>query len=282
MEPKITDKFNRIRVDDSSEESEISCMMIGSIRNAVETCIVDIIVQGFKLAMEIDTGSAVAVISEIKYKRLFFKLPISKCDKTLVVVNGSKIAVVGEILVEVTLNGINAERKLIVLKTSKNFTPLLGKDWLGVFFPNWMDQFTLNSLDVSGLSASEKLLSTIKQKYLKVFEKDCTKTITGYDAELTLKSEQPIFRKAYQVPFKIKDKFLEHLDMLENQGVITSIKASEWASPVIAVMKKDREIRMVIDCKVSLNKILIPNTLSSSSGRGHFCFFGWLKICLLS
>ncbi|XP_055596035.1 uncharacterized protein K02A2.6-like isoform X2 [Uranotaenia lowii] len=48
--------------------------------------------------------------------------------------------------------------------------------------------------------------------------------------------------------------------MLEEQGVITPVGASEWASPVIAVIKKDGNIRMVIDCKVSLNKILIPNT----------------------
>uniref|UniRef100_A0A8D8CK54 (northern house mosquito) hypothetical protein n=1 Tax=Culex pipiens TaxID=7175 RepID=A0A8D8CK54_CULPI len=33
--------------------------------------------------------------------------------------------------------------------------------------------------------------------------------------------------------------------MLEKQGVITPVKASEWASPVIAVVKKDDEIRMI-------------------------------------
>ncbi|XP_062548946.1 uncharacterized protein LOC134213674 isoform X3 [Armigeres subalbatus] len=59
------------------------------------------------------------------------------------------------------------------------------------------------------------------------------------------KTEQPIFKKAYQVPYKIKDKFLEHLDMLESQGVITHIRASEWASPVIAIPKKDGDIRMI-------------------------------------
>ena len=54
--------------------------------------------------------------------------------------------------------------------------------------------------------------------------------------------------------------FNEHLDMLESLGVITPIKASEWASPVIAIVKKDGDLRMVIDCEVSLNKILISNT----------------------
>ncbi|XP_065079411.1 uncharacterized protein K02A2.6-like [Ochlerotatus camptorhynchus] len=202
--------------------------------------------EGIKLSVEVDTGSAVAVISEIQYQQAFSAIPVSKCDKTLVVVNGSKIAVVGEILVEVILNGLSTERKLIVLKTSRDFTPLLGRDWRKVFYPNWKDQFmqtSVNSLDIAG--NSEQVLSTIKQKYYKVFNKDFTEPIIGFEAELTLKSEQPIFRKAYQVPFKIKDKFMEHLTMLENQGVITPIQASEWASPVIAVMKKDGEVRML-------------------------------------
>lgn len=66
---------------------------------------------------------------------------------------------------------------------------------------------------------------------------------------MQLKHDQPIFKKAYTVPYKLKDKLDRHLNMLEQQNVITSIKASEWASPVIVVVKKDQDIRMVIDCK---------------------------------
>ncbi|XP_055609236.1 uncharacterized protein LOC129756399 [Uranotaenia lowii] len=66
-----------------------------------------------------------------------------------------------------------------------------------------------------------------------------------YKADLTFKSDHPIFKRAYEVPFKIRDQFITHLDMLESQGVISPVKASEWASPVIAVLKKDNDIRMI-------------------------------------
>ncbi|XP_062715960.1 uncharacterized protein LOC134291782 [Aedes albopictus] len=255
-ETSVSDKFDRIRVNDTTEEdSDISCMMIRRINKVTEACLVDVLVEGIKLAMEVDTGSAVAVISEMLYRQSFSSIPISKCDKTLVVVNGSKIAVVGEISVGVILNGISAERRLIVLNTSRDFTPLLGRDWMKVFYPNWKDHFmqprSVNSLDDT--KDTEQVLSTIKQRYSKVFNKDFTEPIAGFEAELTLKSEQPIFKKAYQVPFKIKDKFLEHLNMLENQGVITPIQASEWASPVIAVMKKDGDVRMILIGKHKTN-----------------------------
>lgn len=111
-----------------------------------------------------------------------------------------------------------------------------------------------------------------------MFTKGFTEPIAGFEAQLTLKSEQPVFRKPYQIPFKIKEKFMEHLSMLENQGVITPIQASEWASPVIAVMKKDGEVRMVIDCKVSLNKILIPNTFPLPLAEDIFAFLAGCKI----
>lgn len=75
-----------------------------------------------------------------------------------------------------------------------------------------------------------------------------------------MKDVAPIFRKAYDVPYRLKDKVSAYLDKLEREKVITPIDTSEWASPIIIVMKKNSEIRLVIDCKVSLNKAIIPNT----------------------
>lgn len=83
--------------------------------------------------------------------------------------------------------------------------------------------------------------------------------IVGFEGDLILKDDSPVFRKAYEVPLRLRDKVVEHLDALEKDGVITPIEASEWASPVVVVIKKDQGIRLVIDCKVSINKLIIPN-----------------------
>lgn len=77
---------------------------------------------------------------------------------------------------------------------------------------------------------------------------------------MVLKHDVPIFKKAYDVPYRMREKVLDYLEKLENERVITPVQTSEWASPVIVVVKKNNEIRLVIDCKVSINKLIIPNT----------------------
>lgn len=110
------------------------------------------------------------------------------------------------------------------------------------------------------------------------FEKDFSLPIVGYEAELVLKSDVPIFKKAYNVPYRLKDKVIEYLDKLERQNVITPIKISEWASPVVIVMKKNNDIRLVIDCKVSINKVIIPNTYPLPTAQDLFAGLAGCKI----
>ncbi|XP_055585812.1 uncharacterized protein K02A2.6-like [Uranotaenia lowii] len=195
---------------------------------------VKVMIEGLKLFMEIDTGSAATVISKDVYLKNFKYLSITRSHKKLIVVNGEKLSIFGEISVEATLNNLTYKGKLIILDCGINFTPLLGRDWLEMFYPDWRNNFMAVE-SVRTLKSDISLEQTI-----------------SYKADLTFKSNQPIFKRAYEVPFKIRDKFVAHLDMLESQGVISPIKASEWASPVIAVLKKDNDIRMVIDCKVAI------------------------------
>ncbi|XP_062555203.1 uncharacterized protein LOC134220222 isoform X2 [Armigeres subalbatus] len=177
--------------------------------------------------MEVDTGSAVTVISERLYTKLFSTITLFNCNKSLVVVNGAKLNVVGHMVAHIMLNGHKANGKLIVLKTDKDFRPLLGRDLMSTFYPNWKNNF-IKPGSIKSLQISNKHEEAI-----------------SFEADLVFKSDQPIFRKPYQVPYKIKNKFLEHLDGLEKQGIITPIKASEWAAPVIAILKKDNELRMI-------------------------------------
>ncbi|XP_062709439.1 uncharacterized protein K02A2.6-like [Aedes albopictus] len=218
-------------------------MKIGDDKS--DPCLVQVKVQGRKLLMEVDTGSAVAVISVKLYKKRFHSMDIKLCSKRLVVVNGSRLEVVGQISVAVELNGRSSLEKLIVLKSENDFTPLLGRDWMETFYPEWKLHFK-NTVTINHLNAEqlrEKAIGNIQNQFKKVFSIDFSEPIVGYKADLTFKSEQPIFKRAYQVPYKLKEKLLGH--RLEQQGVISPIKASEWASPVIAIPKKDGEIRMI-------------------------------------
>lgn len=58
------DKFNRMRLRKSSDESDISCMKVDSVNSVNDPCLVNACVESQSLLMEIDTGSAVAVITK--------------------------------------------------------------------------------------------------------------------------------------------------------------------------------------------------------------------------
>ena len=68
------------------------------------------------------------------------------------------------------------------------------------------------------------------------------------------KEEQPRFFKARQVPFAIRGKVEEELDRLQLLGVIQLVQFSDWAAPIVPVMKSDGHVRICGDYKVTVNR----------------------------
>lgn len=130
---------------------------------------------------------------------------------------------------------------------------------------------------ISAINDDETVLD-LKRKFPKVFDKELSNPIVGFEGDLVLKDNTPIFRKAYEVPLRLRQKVLEHLDGLERDGIITPIEASEWASPVVVVVKKNQDIRLVIDCKVSINKVIVPNTYPLPLAQDLFATLAGSKV----
>lgn len=65
---------------------------------------------------------------------------------------------------------------------------------------------------------------------------------------------QPRFHKPRAVPYALKAKIEKELDRLIQQGVIEPIEFSEWAAPIVPVLKKDGSIRICGDYKVTINQ----------------------------
>lgn len=124
----------------------------------------------------------------------------------------------------VELNGSVAQQKLVVLKCSNSFVPLIGRPWLDCFFSGCRSGFT-----------NTALVNSLNEK------KDFSEPIVGYEGELMLIHEQPIFKKAYTVPYKLKDKLAQHLEMLgqqkdDNHGPQESIEAGPFSGSRLDVV----------------------------------------------
>lgn len=281
----LSELLDRMNARDSDSDSELdegnyACNLVTFINKISNPCLVDVIVEQKNIKMEVDCGSSVTVMNKSQYFSNFEK-KLKKSSKQLIVVNGAKLLIEGETSVLVNYRGVESKCKLLVLNCSNDFTPLLGRDWLDIFYPNWRNYFITQSM-VNNVSEGRctEYVNEIKQRFSNVFTKDFSSPIVGYEADLVLKNDVPIFKKAYTVPYRLKNRVCDYLMKLQKEKVITPVKTSEWASPVIVVMKKNDDIRLVIDCKVSVNKYIIPNTyplpvaqdlFASVAGSKVFC-----------
>ncbi|XP_055619547.1 uncharacterized protein K02A2.6-like [Toxorhynchites rutilus septentrionalis] len=261
---RLDDMFKRMSteepVSENSDEGKLNCMCVSSINKISVPCLVEIKIEGKHIKMEIDCGSSVTVMSKRQYFSTFNK-KLMTSNKQLAVVNGNKLKLIGEAMVRTKFKEKIENLSLLIIECENEFLPLLGRNWLDVFFNGWRQFFDgsqlINSLNELN---NEAMVNELRVEFPNVFTKDFTTPIVGFEAELILKENNPIFKKAYDVPYRLKDKVLNYLTRLENEKVITPIKTSQWASPVIVIIKKNDEIRLVIDCKVSINKVIVPNT----------------------
>ena len=65
---------------------------------------------------------------------------------------------------------------------------------------------------------------------------------------------KPKFYKARTLPFSPKDKVEEELHRLESLGIITPIKHSQWAAPIVPVVKQNDTIRLCGDYRITVNQ----------------------------
>ncbi len=58
------------------------------------------------------------------------------------------------------------------------------------------------------------------------------------------------------MPFALRDKVEKELKRLENEGTIESIEYSDWAAPIVVVLKGDKvNVRICGDFKVTVNPV---------------------------
>ena len=97
-------------------------------------------------------------------------------------------------------------------------------------------------------------MEAVLGKHTTVFEAGLG-TIQGLEAKLYLKEgAKPRFCRARQVPFTIREKVEIEIDRQVALGILEPLKFSEWAMPVVPIMKKDGSVRLCGDYKITVNQ----------------------------
>lgn len=223
---------------------------------------VDLWVENIKVKFECDSGACKTVIIKDLFERFFPNLRIVKTTKCLLSVTGENINLVGKATVRVGSSSNRSKEYLLdlfVIETKNPIPPLIGRDWLDVLFPDWRKVFGINR--VSDHTTDFEVVNLINSKYHNIISNAPGQTIRDFKADILLDYDvPPIFHKAYPVPFKFREVVSKELDRLCEQGILVPVKHSEWASPVVIVHKPDKNIRLCIDCKVTINPYLRTET----------------------
>ena len=148
------------------------------------------------------------------------------------------------------------QRKLLPLVVVAGSGPvLLGRNWLQHIRLNWSEFATSTTVNHS----SADTLGSIRQRYESTVFGEGLGHILPYKAKFHEKPDsQSKFHKARPVPFAIRDTVGEELDQLEAEGVIEKVNHSEWASPIVAVPKKDGDYKVAANHSLQLEQYPLP------------------------
>lgn len=213
-----------------------------------------VIINGQPLSMEIDSGASTSIISHQQFKQCFPSVVLHKSKVLLKSVSGPLVNA-GEAFVTISHNNQSFNLSFLVCKDTPEFTPLLGRSWLDVLFPQWRNAFVQN-VTVSNVNVIPPSIEELKSLFPRPFDPSDT-PIEGYFARLTLKlNAKPILAKAYSLAFGLVEAVNRHLDKLVESGKAIRVSRTDWASPGLPVLKKDGSIRFCVDFKKTLNPCL--------------------------
>ena len=199
--------------------------------------------QGTDVAMEIDTGCSVSLLGQDTFERLSSKPELRSCSARLKTYTGQSIPLMGELQTDVLYEG-KSHLALTVVVVKGARTNLLGRDWLEHITINWRAVHAIRG----------NTLQNLKEKQRKLFEPGLGE-LKGVKIRLDVdRNVSPRFCKARSLPYIFKEKVEAQLQKDIDSGILEEVQNSSWAAPMVPVLKKDGNIRVCGNFKLTANR----------------------------
>ena len=245
---------NYVDSDDGDSNDYLGSLKVNNVSDKDHVIWVSPEVQGRVVKMELDTGSAVSVLPYKQYKEHFCHVKLGKSVVTLKTYTGQKITPKGEMKCNVKFKGQEKKLTLQVVETPR--PALFGRDWLSKIQLNWSEIKDLK-LSKTPEGIMQRKVEQLLQQYESVFSEGVG-TLKSHKADLKVEEGcQPSFHKPRQVPYALRPKVEAELTRLEKDGILSKVEYSEWATPIVTVVKRNGSVRVCGDFKVSVNPVLL-------------------------
>ena len=193
--------------------------------------------------MEVDTGASFSVVSKNTYEKFFSSRTLQRSTVKLKTYTGETLPVVGQITANVQYR--NQDLNLLLIIAGNDGPSLLGRNWIHLLRLDWSSVLYINNHS----------LPELVEEYSAVFYEGLG-TLKGFKAKLYVNQDAPIFCKARPVPYAIRTQVETELQKLQQLGIIDPIPFSEWAAPIVPVLKADKKsIRICGDFKQTINRV---------------------------
>ncbi len=250
-------KVNKVSVDAEYEDGvedifENSLFHVGTqdVRSGRATYpqpyYITVLVNTTPVVFEVDTGSPVTIVNEQTAR----EIGISPSDVYATKVplksyTGQVVDLKGHTTVEASYR--DASYSLQLSLANGNGPNLLGRSWI---LPLNFDLRDVSINNVSNLS-----LQDVLDKHSSVFEEGLG-TLKGFEAHINVDpTATPRFYKPRSVPYALRQKIETELDRMLGEGIIEPVKYSEWACPIVPVLKPDSSVRICGDFKLTVNRV---------------------------
>ena len=221
---------------------------------------VHVFINETKVSLELDCGSGKTVINYKTYKAFSknSRFPLVTTRNMLQVFNLSFLKPLGMVHnLPVCYN--NVTKLLSVVVASDQFANVFGCNWMRVFGikADFNDDICrINKVNFLSDDSIQEKLNNLLSKYSTVLSESMGK-ITNCEISLQLRpNTKPKFCNARTVAFSIRECMDLEYNSLEIDGVITKIPYSDWATPVVPVVKPSGHVRICADYSSSLNPAL--------------------------
>lgn len=256
MSTEATERVESEDGGDGEPESEIlySVHVIGK-QGRRDPLTTTVTINRKPVSMEIDTGASVSLISEQTFKGLWSKKNspgLRRPNLHLRTYSGEQLQVLGELDVKVRYGTQVAVLPLIVVQGEG--PSLLGRNWMSTLQLQWEELFRTEQ--VSKRQEENKAYQDVLAKYPELF-KDELGLPKGTAASLELKPEaKPRFCKPRPIPYAYKEKVETELKKLQREGIIEPVAFSEWAAPIVPVLKQNGSMRICGDYRLTVNQAI--------------------------
>nr|XP_050034394.1 uncharacterized protein K02A2.6-like [Dermacentor andersoni] len=185
------------------------------------------------IVMEINTGSPVCVVSWDVYCQHRTSWPCLEKSSLKLVRYLGPLPITGKLTLTVSQCGTTVTASLTVARA---FGPsLCGRDLIQALHNEGVVVLSVSSIKEQGLN-----LQAILREYGDVLEPE-PGLFKVPPAHLYKKEDAfPKFFKARPLPYAIREKVSNELDRLLKSGVLSPVAHSEWATPIVPVVKTEQ------------------------------------------